>query len=296
MPKFTKNVKKSGTKRTFAFAEYGYIPDGDPVSDVYLARVTSIRNKVSVVGLLQEDILMRVESRWDPFIPVAMLAKGNMLMQMMTEAGGGGPKSLVTKAASRRLWVGTTPMTLSLKLKFEAINDSYKDVVEPCRILQSLALPSEPTAGVSKDTETAVNKLKSDQTLGNVWNVVKTLPFLSPPGPSPFSWEGILSSRKPINELNISSIIEGTKGGDRIMLQLGKFLRFDDVIIKEVSTAFHIKMDESGDPVSSDISIIFETYEIPTVQSLAQAYTKTSMFQESVEEDGRREFHITGFK
>ena len=301
MTKFNKNFRESignrpsGRKR-FTFTEYGYLPDGDPVSDVYLARVTSIKNMISVVGLLQEDILMRVESRWDPFIPTAMLAKGNMLLQMLTSTGTGGAKSLVTKAASRRLWVGTTPMTLSLKLKFEAINNAYNDVVEPCRILQSLAVPSEPGGGDMTNVKDKAAAFAADRGLKTGIELIKSLPLLSPPGPSPFSWEGILSSRKPINELNISSIVEGVKGGDRIMLQLGKFLRFDDVIIKEVSTAFHIKMDMAGDPISSDINIIFETYEIPTVQTLAQAYEKTSMFQESVEEHGRREFHITGFK
>lgn len=292
--------KRSEGKKTFTFSEYGYVPDGRPASDVYLARITSIRNRWSVVGLLQEDIQMRVESRWDPFIPASMLAKGNMLMQLISEKAGvaGGPKSLVTKASTRRLWVGSTPMVISLKLKFESITDSAKDVVAPCRILQSLALPSEP------GTSTNVNPQAKPTTIAAALNVIKSLPLLSPPGPSPFSWEGILSSRKPVNELNISSIVENSKGGDRIILQLGKFLNFDDVIIKEVSTAFHIKMDTFGDPISADINIIFETYEIPTVQTLAQAYEKTTLgtsvqVQPDWWEDDqntRREFHITNFR
>jgi len=300
MKKIVDNSKKSGGKKTLTFTEYGYIPDGDVLPAEYMVRVTSIRNRCSVVGILQEDIAMRVESRWDPFIPVSMLAKGNMLAQFFSETAGVGPKSLITRASSRRLWVGTTPMTMSLKLKFEAINDSFKDVVEPCRILQSLALPSEPGADINSDTsasDEAMGKYNADPSMKNAIDVVKTLPVLTPPGPSPFSWEGLLSSRKPIDELNISSIVEGAKGGDRIILQLGKFLRFDDVIIKEVSTAFHIKMDTWGDPISSDLSIIFETYEIPTVQSLNRAYKKSSLFQSptSTDETGLREFHITKF-
>jgi hypothetical protein len=130
--------------------------------------------------------------------------------------------------------------------------------------------------------------------------VMGLLPTLTPPGPSPFSWAGILSSRKPITEVNITSIIEESKGGDRIMLQLGKFLRFDDVIVKEVSTAYHIKMDMYGDPISADTTVIFETYEIPTVQSLETAYTKSTLFgpvnRKPLDQTGRREFHITGFE
>lgn len=289
MPKHY-STKTSGGAKTFKFAEYGYLPDGDPAPEEYLARITSIRNKASVVGLLQEDIMMRVESRWDPFIPTSVLAKGNMLLQLVSEIGTtGGPKSLVTKAASRRLWMGSTPMTLSLKLKFEAINNAEKDVVEPCRILQSLGVPSEP----GRDTNIAeIKAAYGEEGLGGVLEV---LPTLIPPGPSPFSWEGVLSSRKPIDELSITNVVEGTKGGDRIILELGKFLRFDDVIVREVSTAYHIKMDMFGDPISSDVTIIFETYEIPTVQSLEKAYTKTKLSQKSEASTGRREFHITTF-
>lgn len=293
--------KKSGGKKVFAFKEFGYIPDGQPVNDAYLARITSIRNRWSVVGILQEDIQMRVESRWDSFIPASMLAKGNMLLQLLSEKTGvaGGPKSLVTKASTRRLWVGSTPMVINLKLKFEAINDSAKDVVEPCRILQSLALPSEP--GTEADTANVQDRaaeFASKPGLTTGAELIKSLPLLSPPGPSPFSWEGILSSRKPVNELNISSIVEGTKGGDRIILQLGKFLNFDDVIVREVSTAYHIKMDMFGDPISADINIVLETYEIPTVQTLSRAYEKTSLgtsVEENETEGIRREFHITSF-
>lgn len=291
--------KKSGGKKTFAFSEFGYVADGSPAPDVYLARITSIRNKWSVVGLLQEDIQMRVESRWDPFIPAAMLAKGNMLLQLVSEKSGlsGGPKSLVTKASTRRLWVGSTPMVINLKLKFEAINDSAKDVVAPCRILQSLALPSEPGTEVNtSDVQSRASEFaKSPWDLSTGSELIKALPLLSPPGPSPFSWEGILSSRKPVNELNISSIVENSKGGDRIILQLGKFLNFDDVIIREVSTAFHIKMDTFGDPISADINVVFETYEIPTVQTLTRAYEKTSLGTSEENAQGRREFHITQF-
>lgn len=290
--------KKSGGKKTFTFSEFGYVPDGQPATDVYLARITSIRNKWSVVGLLQEDIQMRVESRWDPFIPASMLAKGNMLLQLVSEKAGlsGGPKSLVTKASTRRLWVGSTPMVINLKLKFEAINDSAKDVVAPCRILQSLALPSEPGSGTdSPDALDRATEFRQNPNLSTGSELIKALPLLSPPGPSPFSWEGILSSRKPVNELNISSIVENSKGGDRIILQLGKFLNFDDVIIREVSTAYHIKMDTFGDPISADINIIFETYEIPTVQTLTRAYEKTSLGASAEDIEGRREFHITQF-
>jgi hypothetical protein len=160
-------------------------------------------------------------------------------------------------------------------------------------------LPSEPgTEADIANVKDRAAEFASKPGLTAASELIKSLPLLSPPGPSPFSWEGILSSRKPVNELNISSIVEGTKGGDRIILQLGKFLNFDDVIIREVSTAYHIKMDTFGDPISADINVVLETYEIPTVQTLSRAYEKTTLgtsIEENETEGIRREFHITSF-
>jgi len=293
------STKKSGGKRSYSFTEYGYFPDGDAAPPEYLARITSLKNKCSIIGLLQQDIQLRIESRWDNFIPTTMLAKFGALAQAAT----GGSKSLVSKATSRRMWVGTTPIAINLKLRFEAIQDAFHDVVEPIRILQSLALPSEGSGYADSDVSagSALTAFAGNPGMDTAGKVLDSLPLLSPPGPSPFSWEGFGSSRKQVNEANITSILEGMKGGDRILLQLGKFLRFDDVILREVTVNYNIKIDMFGDPTGAEVDLIFETYEIPTVQSLAKAYEKVDL-RNDASVDGRQvttsnfqEFHKTTF-
>lgn len=261
-----KSVQKTGT-REVALTEYGYIPDGDPIPVEYLARITSIRNAATVIAPLQEDILLQVKSQWEPLVSTSLLATGNILVQAATQ----GKKSLVTKATSRRVWSGSSPMMLSLRLRFEATVDPYKEVAEPCRILQSLALPSEPREGKTNRSE-----ISKHQTIQDISNALSKIPILGPPGPTPFTTEGILNLNRASSELgDITGIVEGLKGGDKIMIELGRFLTFYNVIVREVSSTVPIKFDMHGDPVSATIRIAFETYEMMTVEALSDVYRKT---------------------
>lgn len=261
-----KSVQKTGT-REFTLTEYGHVPDGDPIPVEYLARVTSIRNAATVIAPLQEDILLRVESHWEPLVPASLLATGNILLQASSQ----GRKSLVTKATSRRVWSGTSPMVLSLRLRFEATADPFKEVAEPCRILQSLALPSEPREGKTNRSE-----VSKHQTIQDVAGALSKLPILGPPGPTPFTTEGVLNLQRPSNELgDTTGVVEGLKGGDKIMVELGRFVTFYNVIVREVSASVPIKFDQHGNPVSATVSLVFETYEMMTVEGLSDVYRKT---------------------
>lgn len=261
-----KSVQKTG-KREFTLTEYGHLADGEPIPVEYLARVTSIRNAATVVAPLQEDILLRVESRWDPLVSASMLATGNIFLQAATH----GRKSLVTKSTSRRVWSGTSPMVLSLRMHFEAVADPFKEVAEPCRILQSLALPSEPREGKTNRSEVSKHQMIQD-----VAGALSKLPILGPPGPTPFTTEGVLNLQRPSNEIgDTTGIVEGLKGGDKIMIELGRFITFYNVIVREVSAAVPIKFDQHGNPVSATVNMVFETYEMMTVEGLSDAFRKT---------------------
>lgn len=281
----SKMSKKTAQPRNAVPVEYGYtVADGKKLPPEYLVRITSYRNWCTIIGILQEDIRTRVESRWEPFVPTSLLATGNILIQALTR----GKRSLITKATSRRVWMGSSPMLLSLNLKFQAVENSFNEVTEPCRLLQSIALPSEPGAAVDWEG------LKKDIKTEGIIEAASKLPALGPPGPSPFTLEGILNTAASHNELTPSGIKEGLKGGDYIEVELGRFLTFRNVIVKEVSVAHHVKPDPQGDPTSASVNLIFETYEMMTTESLKKAYTKSAMSKNVTTEEGKIE-HITKF-
>lgn len=280
-----KMSKRTAPPKSAAPIEYGYIvADGKKLPPEYLVRITSIRNWCTVIGVLQEEVRTRVESRWEPFIPTSLLATGNIILQAVTR----GKRALITKATSRRVWMGSSPITISINLKFQAVENSFNEVVEPCRLLQSIALPSEPGEAID------IERVKKDIETGGVIDALSKLPVLGPPGPSPFTLDDILNTAASHNELTPTGIKEGLKGGDYIKVEIGRFLTFDNVILKEVGAAHHIKFNPQGDPISANINLIFETYEMMTTKALKKAYTKNVMSKNITSEEGRIE-HISDF-
>lgn len=263
-PTPVRKYRKQRMEKKFGFTQYGYISaDGSPkVPDEYLVKITSIRNNCTVVAPLQEDISMQVESRWDPFVPVDLLSRANVVVQAATGLLFEERRSLVTRATSRRIWVGSTPIVMSLKLMFEAVKDPYREVVLPGRMLQSMALPSDPSAGYTKG-QGIVGNLKALTSLA-----------LKPPGPNPFSLDDVLTGGKSFPDMNESEITDSTKSGDFIMIEIGRFLTFFNVIIRESTISYKTKFAQGGDPVEAEARVIFETYEMMTIESLRDSYDK----------------------
>lgn len=276
---FTKDFvgnRRSMSAKTFTNlpAEVGYVtPDGEPLAPEYLIRITSIRNRCTVVAPMQEELQMKVGSRWENFIPSSLLGYGNIAAQIISR----GKLSLITRATSRRIWQGSSPIIISLNLKFEAIEDPFIEVAEPCRILQSMSIPSDPSGGLGLPVDDLFNSVvglvTGESGISDVTNALSKVPLLSPPGPTPFTVEGILDfggTRK----LKEDEVREGLRGGDIIIIEIGRFLTFYNVIVNDVTVIIPPKMDINGNPVSASANLVFETYEMMTIESLKQVYTK----------------------
>jgi len=252
-----KNTKKTvNDLGTVKFTKLGYVPDGTKLPNEYLVSITSYRAKATITGILQENMMIGIESIWEPFIPTEMYGSVDTAVQAIS----GGKWSLITKATSRRKWKGSTPLEISLVLKFRAVEDAFKEVVEPCRILQSLALPSEG---------------KDAAGLSTIADIKKAIPFLAPPGPTPFTTEDLLNQDAgTIRGVKQDAILQGLRGGDLIILRFGRFLNLFNVILKSARINFVPRFDIKGNPIAADATLIFESYEIMTAESLAFAYKK----------------------
>jgi hypothetical protein len=229
---------------SFPLVEYGYKPDGKKIPEAYLSRVTSLRNKATVVSPLQEDILLKVESQWSPVLPSGMLTSVDQAVQLLSA----GNLSIISRATSRRMWRGSSPMRLNLKMRFEAVYDSMVEVVKPIELLGSLVLPIE-TIKTSK--------------LG--------FPFLGPPGPAATNFRLTKLANNSLTQ-KVDRAYNALEGGDQIQIQLGRFLAFTDVIVREVSFVIPIKFDRNNNPVSATINVNFETYEMMTVEGFKGSF------------------------
>lgn len=277
---FVRSKMTTGKNASGQWNMVGYVvPDGKPIPQEYLITITSIRNRCSIIAPMQEPIRMEVESRWDPFIPSSILNDGNIVAQAMTK----GKTSLITRASTRRIWQGSSPIRLNLKMKFQAIEDALVEVVEPVRLLQAIALPSEPRAtgrgadvGALMQAAGDLFSMDLQGTISNVNKFLSTVPLVSPPGPTPFTVDGILdlgeaSANRRTKE---NEIREGLQGGDIIIIEVGRFLTFYNVIVSRVADEIPIMMTTGGDPISATVDIVFDTYEMITTEELSKMYTK----------------------
>ena len=219
----------------------GYDSSTRQVPEQYV--VSIINSQGEIRALLQESISLRVTSEWVPFIrPEGIAAKLGALAQLITK------KSLITRQTSRRVWQGTSPITISMTLKFEAYEDPQREVVRPCMRIQQMALPSE-----------------GEKTSGPFG----FLPTLKPPGPSPFK----IDQFKNLSKEDTSAIEKYLSDGDDISISIGSIVTFRPVIIKDAEVVFGTRLTSNGDPISATLNIVFETYEILTKEMLKTAYT-----------------------
>lgn len=256
---FGSNTDRLTYHRASSFRELGYVkPDGDSVPDEYLIRISSRRHNATVVAPIQENITLRVESFWGPATPKSLIQALDQLVQ----ASSGGRASLVTKAASRRMWYGSTPIRMQVRLVFQAIKDPFREVVEPMRVLQCLALPAM-----------ALQEEESK----DWWSGVKqTFPILAPPGPTPFTPEGLLREASAAGR-TLDEIGQKFGAGDEIMVEIGRFLTFSSVVVTSSTSTTPATFGPDGNPVRSEVSVTFETYEMMTVEDLNKVYNKTSV-------------------
>lgn len=277
-----RRLKRKSRRLSYGFKDYGYIyADGEPIPPEYLVRVTSYRNNCTIIAPLQEAISLNVESLWEPIIPTSILRTPNIAIQ----ATSGGTRSAITSSTTRRLWSGTSPISITLRMKFEAVRDPYEEVVEPGRLLQTMAVPSDPAADRRNEGAAIGHAIKGVAGGGlaqmyqfgaAIYKVISDLPALTPPGPSPFVGEGLLNGQTNYTDKdkNRSDIESSIRGGDFIMVELGTFLTFWNVIVREGGVNYDIKFSREGYPISAQAEIRFETYEMPTKESLEYSYTR----------------------
>ena len=146
-------------------------------------------------------------------------------------------RALVTKWGSRQIWMGTSPLDFTINLRFEAINDPEKEVLAPCRELQRMILPY--TRGKH----------------GDKW-------LMLPPGP--LATGGIRKHFGAADE------------GEIISIRIGKLLSMNKVIIRDINHTFMNRFEKGGNPVSANVAIHFQTYEVLTKNSLEDELYHTS--------------------
>ena len=194
-----------------------------------------------VIGAwLQEKIKFEVSSEWEPLVDMSGISSADNFFQLFGV-------SINSTFSSRRKWKGSQPISIFFNLRFEALSDTKKEVIEPCLRLQQLALPTRGAVNVSGESF-----------------------LLQPPGPNPFYLEAASSIKVGGHQL--------FGAGEVIEIDVGQgFLKFgtssdgNGVVIKNVKVEFDNRMSEDG-PIGATVNLEIQTYEMLTRDKLAKIY------------------------
>ena len=235
--------------------------DGDELPSSYKIIIYSSGLKAAVIAPIQDKTTFRVTGEWEPFIPNVVQGVWNQASQLLFK------QALVSRYTSRRIWKGTSPIEITLNLPFNSVNDTFNNVIEPVLRLVQMAAPSEEGA------------------------LAKFLPLLTPPGPSPFNTEELALVNNAAQAGNsaaqairgmlpqatgavnaVSNSAQGAKkwldNGDNISIRIGDYLIFNKVVVKDVQPTFDTAHDTNGWPIRATVMITFQTYEMPTKETL----------------------------
>lgn len=199
---------------------------------------------VSVYAFLQDNFKFNVDSNWDKLGLPRSIQKIGQIGQAVTQGVTG--KQLYSAAMTRRVWTDSSPIRLELKLKFEAVENVFKEVIQPCVYLQSLVLPRHGSTVVDRLSEAF---------------------SLIPPGPNPARW-----SEKHGSIAGAFGASDGT-----IKISIGNFVEFNCVIVKSVDIDYGTRMAKEG-PVSAEALVKIETYEMLLQEDLIDAYSVSNNF------------------
>jgi len=162
-------------------------------------------HEFTIHAYLQDKIQFNSRSAWTGIIQdVPGASELEKIADSLAQATTG--VSAISTASTQRKWSGSDPISLSLKLKFEAINNVYNEVLLPCQVLQGLTLPRGGVLGVG----------------------------LIPPGPSPYTF-----TQDP------SVALTGIRG-ERISVNIGGFFGLSSVIVKSVKVTYENRMSVAG--------------------------------------------------
>lgn len=158
-----------------------------------------------------------------------------------------GFSNLVTQSLTAQVWQGTQEVDFSLTFELVAENDPDTDVVQPIKRLMMLTLPDVGPIGL-----------------------------LTPPGPVIDFARSAESLRQSATSIGASALSSITGRGatditpakvyykNDISLEIGRFLKFPSVVVRNVSFNGKMMFHKSGLPISASVDVSFGTFVVPT--------------------------------
>lgn len=212
-----------------------------------------------IVAWLGEDgVDMAVGSAWSsPFGGFLSSFSGGVLGGLAGAAG----ISFQNQFLTFKTWHGSSYLSLSLPMVFQAETNPVTDVILPVVKLMGLSMPSKGPMGMFRppgpsavDIQTLIKKLSSMTTSSTIKKDLSTVQ-------------------------SYASSIEG--GGEDIAVNLGNYLDIPGIIIEKVVPKFSSSFDRYGNPIRAEVTVSFSTWTIPNREDLYSYFTAVAQALQS---------------
>jgi hypothetical protein len=236
----------------------------------YVVFISQPDSNRSVLAYLPESFNFDLNSEFST--PLAESLSKSATIETVSKLTG---VSTVTQEMTAQYWAGGTHVSFNLPLVFVA-ESSKNEIMGPVGKLIEMSLPSKLAGAEStgflqapgarlklKDGVTiiAASKDLATSTGGAVSEALTSLFDANVVGAANAFAEKMREYSKRNLELH-----------NKISITIGKFLFFDNVVIKNVQQTFSSRFDADGYPMKVEVAVTIETMMVPTVEDMLQYF------------------------
>ena len=254
-------------------------------SDYFFVTVSSSAQRDEVKFRLPEKFELGMKSTFSSLVEgkLGIVSALNKFIQTAS-AFTGSMVSLNTKFTTAQLWEGSSPVSISLPIEFNASNDVYKEVYENIIKLGKMALPREGNKGDWTDIflrapgPTPLD-LANDKVLKGLTDEKKLQSNIKSVEETSWLSDSIKSALKSgINWLASNGKqlqVDSQEAGDNITISIGNILTFKRCIIPEIKWDFDCTrlLNGNGLPLRVTGTMSFRTTTAMTSNDFENALT-----------------------
>lgn len=236
---------------------------------------------------LPEELSLSASSEWDTPFSDGIIPERRL--QLLAQLAGFSP---TVQAMTAHFWKGSSPIEITLPVVVVAYNSS-REITDKVLKLKSLVMPTkEPNTGwlqapgprlelnteaasrmwsSMKDTGAAAVRLPGEMVTGGSNGEVTANNTTASN-----TDKGFLDSLKKPMQGVVSAAADLINVKGKILIQVGNFLRFPDMIIKDVSDQYNVIMGVDGKPQRVSLTIQAVTRVTPVYEDLERIYMTTT--------------------
>lgn len=258
-----------------------YIPD-----PYYTVTITQYGDKASptvVQAYMPDDITFDFSSEFST--PFAEIGGAIAAFNNVSRVFGG---KIGANILSMQVWDGSSPLELTLPLRFVAFTNTKTDVVEKIRRLTAMSLPSSDTPGATNSQVASIGYLKSpgprikfgtggglaqagEQAVEVTKNTGGAIVDAGVNLASNLTGQGLVDFLGRLIKATangINGLLELIEIENKITVRLGSYAYLECVVIKGVSAAYDVKCDKDGLWIDATVDVRMVTFLNPLTSDI----------------------------